>query len=89
MPIGGMTLVPLYDEIQRVKSDRKTLTDEESTKLTNIRNHITSNKYCGYLIDRGLLSSCEDPPEPKDNIPEKIIEYNDANYVYPINSDPY
>ena len=88
MPIGGMTLVPLWDEISRVKSVRKTITDEEKMKLTIIRNHFVTDKYCKYLIRVGKIERCEDPQPPK-IAPEKVIEYHESHYVYPINSDPY
>jgi hypothetical protein len=50
MPIGGMTLVPIWDEISRVNSLRKTMTEDLKMKLVVIRNHVVSDKYCRYLV---------------------------------------
>ena len=88
MPIGGMTLVPLWDEISRVKAVRKTITDKEKTKLIAIRNHVVTDKYCNYLVAQGKLESCKDPQPPKIT-PDKIIEYEESKYIYPLNDDPY
>ena len=61
MPIGGMNLVPLADEIQKSKEMRNILTDDDKLTLSAIRKHIADNKYCEYLITKGLLKDCEGP----------------------------
>ena len=61
MPIGGMNLVPLADEIQKSKEMRDILTNEGRLTLDAIREHIASDKYCEYLVTKDLLKNCKGP----------------------------
>jgi len=82
MPIGGMTLVPLVDEIWRSKEVRNTLDDWDAYKLGIIREHIAKDKYCQHLINLGKMTSCEDPKEPEPVVPPPSFDFKDKNYVY-------
>jgi len=74
MPIGGMQLVLLPDEIERAKKTRDALTLPLQTKLAAIRKHLAGDKYCQYLVEQGLMSACTDPEVPKPSSPPRELQ---------------
>ena len=93
MPIGGMVLAPIAEEIIKSKSDRGDVTQSEFKKIEAINNYIYSGKYCNYLLSKGDLETCSAPvirpsvpePEPEEPMPE----YKTSNYVFPLEQNPY
>jgi hypothetical protein len=88
MPIGGMQLELLPLSILRAKKDRGTLTDTITKKMVAMLAYLNEDRYCLYLVSKGLMSSCEDPEVPPPPAP-KVEDYKSERYVYELNKDPY